>query len=159
MPFFESLYPFLDFLDQILLGLIPRFLAFCLWGLVAGLLTMGLYVFLSPQKKLSKTKEEIKVFNAKLKQHHEDFREVLNLVSQNFFLSLKSLGLVLFPSAVSVLPALIIGLWLHASFSNGAVTSFNDVAHIKIWINSWEFPFFAFLLFSTLFIKIKFKVH
>jgi hypothetical protein len=124
MTFFFTLF---SGIDGFLRGFLPLWAVLVLWGLMGGAAVMGLYALLSRQKRIRAKKEEIKQLQSLLKDDSLDFSGTLRLSKQNLMRSLELLGLVLFPSLLSMLPALCMIFFVSMLYSFQAPEAGQDI--------------------------------
>jgi uncharacterized membrane protein (DUF106 family) len=108
----NAVFPFLNYFDSIFKSFLPLWAVLSFWGIMSGAFVMGVYRFLSPQKKLAKIKAEIKDLKSRMNENDKDFKDVLRLSWLNLKKSFELLGQVLLPSLASSIPAIIMILWI-----------------------------------------------
>lgn len=109
--------PLFQFIDG-LMGFLPPFLRLTLWSAVAGMLSMWLYGLVSPQKRISRVKVELRAAQGALATSDESFGELLGEVRKTLGLSLRHLALVFGPALVSAVPLLCIIAWSSTQFGH-----------------------------------------
>ncbi|MDZ7783914.1 MAG: hypothetical protein U5K56_13595 [Halioglobus sp.] len=109
--------PLFQFVDG-LLGFLPPFLRLTLWSAVAGMLSMLLYGFVSPQKRIAQVKVQLREAQRALAASDESFADLLGEVGKTLGLSFKHLGLVFGPALVSALPLICIIAWASTQFGH-----------------------------------------
>jgi hypothetical protein len=107
--------PFLTWCDQVMAVGLPAYLRLILWGALGSVLSMGFYRLVSPQRKLSAVKAEIRSLRNSLLGYDGDFAGLWPLMSRSICASLKQVGLALGPAMLASLPVLFLIVWL----SNG----------------------------------------
>lgn len=123
----DFLYAPLAAVDGWLAWLLPAWARLLAWGGVAGSLGMGLYWALSPQKRLAELKTGIRQCRRALASSPED-PEYRRLLMRNLGLSFRLLGRSLLPAAASLLPVLILVLWVEAHFGHALPSGGGPVA-------------------------------
>jgi len=132
-PFFRLF----SYIDELLRSFMPLWGVLFLWGLLGGAAVMGLYALVSPQKRISAKKEEIKQLQALLKDESLDFAGTLRLTKQNIMRSLELLGVVLLPSFVSMAPALAMIFFVSILYTHQAPVAGQELeVEVSPYINS-----------------------
>ena len=116
MGFFDLPAPAFYFLDE-KVAFLPDFVRLFSWGVLAGILGIVLYAFISPQKTISRIKGELREAQGELAASDESFDELWHLVKRTLGLSIKHLGFVFTPALVSSLPIICILAWASNQFS------------------------------------------
>jgi hypothetical protein len=110
-------FPVLNAVDAFLAHLLPAWLVLSLWGVVSGVIVMGVYYLASPQKRIGKKKDEIKALQIKLKEAGDDFKLTLSLSAQNLGKAFELLAMVILPALLSAVPAIILLAWVSTAYS------------------------------------------
>jgi hypothetical protein len=111
--------PFLTWCDQVMAVGLPAYLRLILWGALGSVLSMGFYRLVSPQRKLSAVKAEIRSLRNSLLGYDGDFAGLWPLMSRSICASLKQVGLALGPAMLASLPVLFLIVWLSNAYSYG----------------------------------------
>lgn len=143
----------LSTIDGSLAGFMPPVFRAVLWGVLIGVVSMGIYVLVAPQAKIRQLKAEQKDNKAKLKAYDGDFEGMSVLLKKDVSYSLKLVGVSLFPFVVSLTPAVGLMYGLDALY---AETPFPVVGFD--WTGSYEFWFLLPAIIVSLAIKFIFKI-
>lgn len=128
----NAIFPLLDGIDGALAGALPPVIRICLWGILSGALTMGIYALLSPQKLIRRKKDAIRVLQRRAMSEEAEFKDVLAVSRKNLTESLSLLALVLLPALISALPVVASFYWLDARYSY-APLQMGEVITIKYY--------------------------
>ncbi|MDN5844539.1 MAG: hypothetical protein L0H54_13965 [Alcaligenaceae bacterium] len=112
------LFPFFGAVDHAMATLLPAWSRLALWALVGAVVTMFLYRFLSPQKRIGRAKREARAARVALNRYDGDFAGVAPLMRRQFVTAFKHIGLVLPSTLICVLPLLSLLLWLETSYGH-----------------------------------------
>lgn len=110
----SRLFPVLNAVDGWLDALFPFIFRLMLWGALAGTLSIMIYAKLSPQASIKRLKKKIRGLQREMLGLDIEFANFMRLSTENLKTSLKLFTVVLGPGLVSVLPVLILAVWLHA---------------------------------------------
>jgi uncharacterized membrane protein (DUF106 family) len=111
-------FPVLGEVDHFFAELFPPFIRVCIWGIISGSMSIGVYALLSPQKLIREKKSKIaELQRAFLKADDVEFRMVIALSVRNLKQSFSMLGMVLGPTILSLVPNLIILVWINVFYS------------------------------------------
>jgi hypothetical protein len=108
--------PLLTFWDQSISGFTPAWARILLLSLVSSGLSMGLYAWVSPQKKLKSVSQNARQARNALIGYDGEFDGLIPLVKQALGHSFKHLSLIVFPALLASLPLLCILVWLSNHF-------------------------------------------
>lgn len=108
--------PLLTFWDQLISGFTPAWARILLLSLVSSGLSMGLYAWVSPQKKLKNISQNARQARNALIGYDGEFDGLLPLVKEALAHSLKHLGLIFLPALLASLPLISILVWLSNHF-------------------------------------------
>jgi hypothetical protein len=122
------------------------------WAVLSAGLSMAIYFFISPQKKIVGLKEEQKSARQLLLKHDGDFDELKKLIGADLALTLRQLKHMLFPFLLSLAPLFVLMIPL-AEIYNQALTDMGPS-----WTHGFEFWYVATLVVASLLIKVIFKI-
>ncbi|HHB92672.1 MAG TPA: hypothetical protein ENK59_05610 [Thioploca sp.] len=118
MGFFDIPSPFFSWFDTVILStFLSPMLKLAVWGIIGSVISMGLYVLLSSQDKLSKLKIEISTTRKALNNYNGEFSGAWKLISKSLKLSGKQIGLTLVPAVLASLPVLFLLVWLGTDYN------------------------------------------
>lgn len=100
------------------MAFLPATLRLVLWSVVGGVLSMVLYALISPQKKISSVKADLRESQKLLAESDESFGELMTVAKRTLGLSFQHLGLVFGPALLSSLPLLCIMAWSSTHFGH-----------------------------------------
>jgi hypothetical protein len=105
----------IDAADQLLAVIAPLWLRLVLWGTLAGVASILMYAAASNQSAIAALKQRGRETRARLLDPDvETFADFSSLARENLAVSLRLLGKVLGPAAVSAIPVLLLVVWLDA---------------------------------------------
>jgi hypothetical protein len=108
--------PFFDFVDRSLLAPVPPLLRLILWAIAGAAVSLALYRWLSPQRRIAEAKAAALTARRQLNAHEGDLESALPLMRQSMRLALRHVGLV-FPAAlIASLPVLALLVWLDGAY-------------------------------------------
>jgi len=110
-------HPLLDWLDGLLAGFLPPLVRLLLWSVLAALLAMELYRLLSPQKRLTAIKLQVRDAQRRLNAYDGPFDQAWPLIGRLLRLALHRVGLVLPATLAASLPLLMVIVWLDATYA------------------------------------------
>lgn len=118
MGLFDLPAPLFDFVDRNLLGALPPLLRLILWAVAGAAISLALYRWLSPQRRIAEAKAVALDARRRLNAHDGDLESALPLMRQSMKAALRHVGLV-FPAAIAAsLPVLALLVWLDASYGH-----------------------------------------
>ncbi|MFK5968589.1 MAG: hypothetical protein QM487_00470 [Candidatus Marithrix sp.] len=118
MGFFDIPSPFFSWFDTVILStFLSPMLKLAVWGIIGSVISMGLYVLLSSQDKLSKLKIDISTTRKALNDYDGEFSGAWKLISKSLKLSGKQIGLTLVPAVLASLPVLFLLVWLGTDYN------------------------------------------
>lgn len=109
----SRLFPTLSTIDGWLACLLPFVLRLMVWGALGGALSILVYAKLSPQASIKGLKKKIRGLQRKMLGLDLEFADFLRLSSENLKTSLRLFAAVLGPGLISVLPVLLLAVWIH----------------------------------------------
>ena len=112
----NKLFPLFNAVDAILSNIIPLSLRICFYGLIAGVLTISIYVRVSPQKSISSLKQHSRKLRQKMKNPEMEFKAFYLLAMDNLKISSKVLIIIIGPALISAIPVLILSAWIHTYY-------------------------------------------
>ena len=129
---FDLPAPLFTWIDGALNGLAPAPLRLTLWALVAAAVSMGLYVVLSPQRRIARAKADASAARAALDAFDGDFAEAWPLIRNVLATAFRQLGLVTWPALLSSLPVLALLAWVSTAYgyaypADGAAVAIHTV--------------------------------
>lgn len=108
--------PVFDFVDRSLLGALPPLLRLILWAVAGAAISLALYRWLSPQRRIAEAKAAALDARRRLNAHDGDLESALPLMRQSMKAALRHVSLV-FPAAIAAsLPVLALLVWLDAAY-------------------------------------------
>ncbi|HEY1385223.1 MAG TPA: hypothetical protein VGF43_16490 [Dongiaceae bacterium] len=116
MGFLDLPRPLLDFVDSAVLGALPPLVRLILWAVVAAILSLAIYRWLSPQRRIADVKAAALAARRRLNAHDGDLESALPLMRQSMALALRHVGLVLPAALVASLPVLALLVWLDGAY-------------------------------------------
>src|SRR5687768_10719393 len=108
--------PLFDFVDRNLLATLPPLVRFILWAIAGAAVSLTLYRWLSPQRRIAEAKAAAQDARRRLNAHDGDLESALPLMQRSMRAALHHVGLV-FPSAlIASLPVLALLIWLDGAY-------------------------------------------
>lgn len=124
--------------DSSLAAVLPDAARIVCWGGLSGVLSMLMYWWTSPQKRLHDLKAQTVDLQKQLADYDGDFTGAMALTRQNLAVSLRRLGWALVPALVAGAPVLLVLVGVADVYSGQRVLSFGPA-----WLQSWISVFFA----------------
>ena len=118
MGLFDLPAPLFTWLDGVLGGLAPAPLRLTLWALFAAALSMGLYVLLSPQRRIAQAKADALAARTALDAFDGSFAEAWPLIRNVLGSAMRQLALVTWPAILSSLPVLALLAWVSTAYGH-----------------------------------------
>lgn len=119
MGLFDLPAPLFSALDQAMSAFMPPIARIVVWAILAGAVTITLYRFLSPQKRIGHAKREAKQARRNLNQFDGELTDAGPLIRAQFLSAFKHIGLVVPGTLISILPLLCLLIWLDTHYSRG----------------------------------------
>ncbi|MDN5849127.1 MAG: hypothetical protein L0H63_05740 [Nitrococcus sp.] len=116
MGLFDVPAPIFAWIDALAAALIPPLGRLILWGIVAALVSMGLYWLLSAQKRIGRAKTKLAQSRAQLDAYDGEFAGAAPLIGNLLRSALHQVGLVAWPAILSSLPLLALICWLSTAY-------------------------------------------
>lgn len=116
MGFLDLPAPFFDLVDRTLLGWLPPLARLILWAIIAAIVSLSIYRWLSPQQRIAETKAEAVEARRRLSAHDGDLDTAMPLMRRSVGLALRQVGLVLPGALVASLPVLALLVWLDGAY-------------------------------------------
>lgn len=116
MGLFDLPAPVLIWLDAQFTLALPAVGRLLLWSVIGGVLTMGLYGLLSPQRRLGEAKRRLAEAKAALDAFDGEFKDALPLMRTMFGCALQQIGLVIGPAVIAMVPVLCLIAWLSTAY-------------------------------------------
>lgn len=113
---FGLLDPVFRFVDS-LLSFLPDFVRLCLWGALAGLVTMLIYKKLSRQDKITQMADEVKAIKARLDVMDVSDKEYKSLIMQSLKLGMKRLKVSIGPALISAIPVIFLAIYIEGHYA------------------------------------------
>jgi hypothetical protein len=146
------LFDIVGLIDGWMAGWLPSLLRIALWAVFSGIISMGIYVLLSPQQRFLNLKAEQKEVRQRLKHYDADWDGLLLLIRKDLALSFRQLALVIVPFVCAVAPVLL----LFSKLSGLYTSSYADFG--PDWMRGFEFWYFLAMMVACIIIKIKYKI-
>lgn len=109
---FSVLFPVFSSADALMSVVLPAVVRICIWGLLGGVLAIGVYALVSNQKAIAALKSEARVLRKKMLDPALDQDVFVSSMKQNLFVSLSLLARVFLPTMVASVPVLLTAIWL-----------------------------------------------
>jgi hypothetical protein len=110
---FSNFFPAILAVDSWWASSLPLIFRIALWGVLAGVLAMGLYAIISNQKTIANLKKQARDLRGQMMDpSQEDYSVFLSLAKKNIKVSLKLLGVVLGPVFIAALPVIVLAAWI-----------------------------------------------
>ncbi len=116
MGLFDVPMPVLSAIDGVIAAL-PSALRLWLWGMIGGVVSMGLYAVFSPQRRLRAITWLSARSQRRLNAYEGNFESAWTLLARHLKLAFARLGWVLGPTLLSALPVLFLYAWLGNNFA------------------------------------------
>jgi hypothetical protein len=116
--FLDLPQPVLDFVDNAVLGALPPLVRLILWAIAAAILSLAIYRWLSPQRRIAEIKAAAHAARQRLNAHDGDLESALPLMRQSMGMALRHVGLVLPAALVASLPVLALLVWLDGAYGH-----------------------------------------
>lgn len=101
----------IGWINELLLLVLPLPVTLIFWAFVSGWATMWVYRAVSNQDKLAALKPQVKAVQDKLRRYDGEFSGLIPLISENFRLSGRHIGLAIGPAIVAGIPVLFVLVW------------------------------------------------
>ena len=111
--------PLFDVVDRSLPSVLPPVAHVILWAIAVAILSLTMYRWLSPQKRIADAKASALAARHRLNAHDGDLESALPLMRQSMALALRHVGLVLPAALVASLPVLMLLVWLDRAYGYG----------------------------------------
>lgn len=141
MGFFDLPSPLFAWVDAQLSGLLSPLPRLALWAVLAAVVSMGLYAWLSPQSHLSTLKAQLLAARRAVNTYDGDFGGVWPLMRRMLGLSFRQVGMVIGPVLLASLPILFLLVWISNAYGPVFPPSGSDVAvsvHPAGFKGEWE---------------------
>jgi hypothetical protein len=119
--------PLFAWVDAALATLIPAPLRLPLWGLFAAAISMGLYLVLSPQRRIALAKADALDARAALDRFDGEFGDAWPLIRAVLGTACRQLALIAWPAILSSLPVLALLVWLSNAYGHAFPADHADV--------------------------------
>ncbi len=103
-------------LDGVLSGFAPPTLRLVVWGVVAAVVSMGVYWLFSPQTRIAQAKADALAARRALDGYDGEFAGAWPLMGRLLRTALRQLGLVTGPALLGSLPVLALLVWLSTAY-------------------------------------------
>lgn len=141
--------PLFASLDQFMaIGLLAT-IRLVIWGVIGGVVTMGLYRLLSPQAKIGRAKRAARAARRRLYEFDGEFADAGPLLRDQFVAAFKHIALVVPATLLAMFPLLALLVWLDATYGQGSA-SYLPVG--PEWARSWMMVFFPVMMLVSLLI-------
>jgi hypothetical protein len=104
--------------DSLLSGLAPPTLRLAIWGVIAAVLSMGVYWLVSPQTRIAQARADALAARRALDAYDGEFAEAWPLMGRVLRTALRQLGLVTSPAVIGSLPVLALLAWLSTTYGH-----------------------------------------
>lgn len=125
---FDLPAPLLQWIDDRLSGFIPAPVLIALWAVVGAILCLELYCLVSPQRKITRIKQEASAAQQQLAGFDGEFADGWPLIKNLLGLSLKRVGIVLPATLIGAYPILALLVWMSNSYGHHFPAPDQDVA-------------------------------
>jgi hypothetical protein len=111
--------PVFAWIDGVLGQVLPPLGRLTFWAVAAAAVSMTLYRFLSPQKRVARLKDEAAAARAELARYEGELRGMWPHAGRALALAGEQLRLALGPALVASLPVLALMVWLSTPYGHG----------------------------------------
>lgn len=118
MGLFDLPAPALTWLDMWFAAALPAVGRLVLWSVVAAVLTMALYWWLSPQQRIAEAKRRLAAAKGALDRFNGEFKDAWPLMRTMLSQALRQVGLVIGPALVAMVPVLCLIAWLSSTYGH-----------------------------------------
>ncbi|MGH6899606.1 MAG: hypothetical protein ACREJ5_24150 [Geminicoccaceae bacterium] len=130
MGLFDLPAPLFAWFDDVLRGFAPAPLRLALWGLIAAVVSMGAYLVLSPQRRITRAKADALAARRALDAYDGDFADAWPLIRDVLRSAFRQLALVTWPAILSSLPVLALLAWMSTTYGHEFPTQ-SDAVEIQ----------------------------
>ncbi|MEO1903657.1 MAG: hypothetical protein ABGX87_18045 [Alcanivorax sp.] len=123
MALFDLPAPLFATLDAGLATVLPAVARLAVWAALAGVGTLFLYKWLSPQGRIGEAKRAAREARRVLNGFDGEFGDAGPLIRDQFVTAFRHLGLVVIPTLISVLPLLALLTWLEGHYAHRLPTA------------------------------------
>lgn len=116
MGVFDLASPILSWVDGGLDNVLPPAGRLVAWAVAGSVVSMVLYIQLSPQRRIASLKTETTAVRAIISRYDGDFAGLWPLIGRSLGMSLGQMGLMLGPALVASLPILFLVVWLSNTY-------------------------------------------
>lgn len=135
--------PLFASLDQFMaIGLLAT-LRLIIWGVIGGVVTMGLYRLFSPQAKIGHVKRAARAARRRLYEFDGELADAGPLLRDQFVAAFKHIALVVPATFLAMFPLLALLVWLDSTYGQSGV-SYLPVG--PEWARSWMVVFFPVMM-------------
>ncbi|GAA5121156.1 hypothetical protein [Alloalcanivorax gelatiniphagus] len=118
MALFDLPAPLFALVDTGLATLLPAVARLAVWAAVAGVGTLFLYKWLSPQRRIGDAKRAAREARRALNGFDGEFSDAGPLIRDQFVTAFRHLGLVVIPTLISILPLLALLTWIEGHYAH-----------------------------------------
>lgn len=118
MGLFDLPAPLFALLDSAFGSILPPAVRLALWGLIAAALSMALYWWLSPQRRIAEAKVEAAAARRALDAYDGEFKGAWSLIRDMLRLAFRQLALVTGPAVAASLPVVALLAWLSTAYGH-----------------------------------------
>jgi len=129
--------PIFSAIDGGLETFLPATLRLVVWAAIAGVGTLFLYRWVSPQGKIGSAKREARAARKRLNEFDGEFSDAGPLIRHQFVSAFKHLGLVFLPTLVSILPLLALLTWLESYYAH-ALPAEGETPSVQITPDTYD---------------------
>jgi len=108
-----TLFEILNNIDNWFGSFISPLMRLCLWGAIAGTISIAIYAKLSPQTAITKLKKESRSLQKGILSADIEFKEFLKVSGNSLRTSFKLVATVMGPTIIGALPVLFFIVWIH----------------------------------------------
>lgn len=116
MGLFDLPVPLFAWLDSWLSGALPPLAKICLWGALGAVVSMELYRWLSPQRRVARLKTDLRRAQDRLAAFDGEFDGAWPLITRMLGLAVRRIAAVLPATLAASLPLLALIVWLDTSY-------------------------------------------
>jgi hypothetical protein len=113
---FDLPAPLLQWIDDRVSGVLPAPVSIAAWAALAGIVCLEVYRVTSPQKRISRIKQEAKAAQQELSSYDGEMDGVWPLMKTMLSLSLKRVGIVIPATLLSAYPVVALLVWMSGAY-------------------------------------------
>ena len=124
------------------------------WAAVSGVVSMLMYGWCSPQKRIRAIERLAANVQKRLRDHRGDFAEALPLLKENILLAASRLKAALLPSLLAGTPVIFVIIGIQETQASTTVLPFGPG-----WLRSWLAAFVLVSGLSAMFTKLALRIR